>query len=203
VGGGAHGQVLLGALWDTRDHETDPSSGSLEEIAFRFSAAPTGSRYDYVGVTVGLRQFWSLGTPRLIFAQRVLADVLSPDAPFFEWSQFGGFAGGEGIGGMSSVRGVPRNRYQGTAKVISNSELRFYVWEFPLLGETLKTGGVAFIDLGRVWHPGVDDGSLWRWHPGVGAGLRLARRAAVARFDVAISPELWRTGVYVTFGHMF
>ena len=203
VRGGAHGQVLLGALWDTRDHEMDPTAGGLDEIAFRFSAAPTGSRYEYVGVTATVRRYWSLGSPRLILAQRVMADVLSGDAPFFEWTQFGGTAGGEGIGGMSSVRGVPRNRYQGTAKVVSNSELRFYVWDFPLLGEALKIGGVAFVDLGRVWHPGVDDGSLLRWHPGLGAGLRLARRAAVVRFDFAVSPELWRTGLYVTFGHMF
>ena len=203
VSGGPNGQVLLGALWDTRDYEMDPTAGGLDEIALRISAAPTGSRYEYLGVTVGVRRYWSLGSPRLILAQRVMADVVSGDAPFFEWSHIGGFAGGEGIGGMSSVRGVPRNRYQGTAKVISNSELRFYVWDFPLLGEALKTGGVAFIDLGRVWHPGVDDGSLLRWHPGLGAGLRLARRAAVARFDFAISPELWRTGLYVTFGHMF
>jgi hypothetical protein len=203
VRGGAHGQALLGALWDTRDHETDPTAGGLEEIAFRFSAAPTGSRYEYVGVTIGVRRYWSLGTPRLIFAQRVIADVLSSDAPFFEWMRFGGTAGGEGIGGMSSVRGVRRNRYQGTAKVVSNSELRFYVWDFPLLGEAVKTGGVAYIDLGRVWHPGVEDGSLLNWHPGVGTGLRVVRRAAVARFDLALSPELWRPGIYVTFGHLF
>jgi hypothetical protein len=40
-------------------------------------------------------------------------------------------------------------------------------------------------------------------HPGLGAGVRLARRAAVLRFDYALATETWRQGVYVTFGHMF
>lgn len=203
IEGGAHGKVLLGILWDTRDHETDPTSGGMEEIAARLSAAPTASRYQYVSLTLVIRRYWALGSPRMILAQRLIADLLSSGAPFFEWSQLGGTAGGEGVGGMSSVRGVPRNRYQGTAKLISNTELRFYVWDFPLFGEVVKTGGVAYLDLGRVWHPAVDDGSILAWHPGVGTGVRVARRAAVVRFDVALSAETGRPGIYIAFGHMF
>jgi hypothetical protein len=37
----------------------------------------------------------------------------------------------------------------------------------------------------------------------VGAGLRLARRAAVVRFDWAMSPESGRHRIYLNFGHMF
>ena len=203
IEGGAHAQVTVGALWDTRDREVDPTNGGAEEIALRVSAVPTPSRYEYAGFTAVERRFWSLGTPRLIFAQRVIVDVLTHGAPFFEWSQLGGTTGAEGIGGVSSVRGVPRNRYQGTAKIVSNSELRFYVWEFPLFGEQVKTGGVAYFDMGRVWHPAVDDGPLLSWHPGVGAGIRLVRRAVIARFDYALSTETWRPGIYVAFGHMF
>ncbi len=201
--GGAHARVLFGVAHDTRDFEADPTSGGVEELAVRLSAPPFGSRYAYGGVTLSERRFFSLGTPRVILAQRVVLDVLFGDVPFFEWSNVGGMQGGEGVGGMSTVRGVPRNRYQGNIKAISNTELRFYVFDFKLLGEMVKTGGVVYWDMGRVWHPGVDDGPWHQWHPGVGGGLRLARRAAVVRFDYAVATENLRQGIYVTFGHMF
>lgn len=201
--GGSHGKIAFGALWDSRDDEADPTRGGIEEVALRVSSAATASRYTYAGLTLSERRFWSLGTPRLIVAQRVVVDALWGDAPFFELSQIGGTQGGEGIGGMSSVRGVPRNRYQGKVKVLSNTELRFYPLDFRLFGETTKLGGVAWFDMGRVWHPGVDDGEWFTWHPGAGAGLRLARRAAVVRFDYGWALETGRTGIYVTFGHMF
>lgn len=203
IQGGSHGQVFFGALWDTRDNEPDPSRGGIQEVALRVAGGATGSAYDYVGLTLADRNFFTLGTPKLIFAQRFMADALWGQAPFFEWSQFGGTMGGEGIGGMSSVRGVPRNRYQGKVKVLSNSELRWYPYNFQLFGERTRVGGLLFFDIGRVWNENVDDGPWWLWHPGVGAGLRVVRRAAVARVDLGFSTETWRPGIYITFGHMF
>ena len=47
------------------------------------------------------------------------------------------------------------------------------------------------MDFGRVWHPGI------------GGGLRLSRRAAVVRMDYARSTESGRRRFYPTFGHMF
>jgi hypothetical protein len=201
--GGPTGQAVFGLLWDTRDDESDTTRGGAEEISFRLAADPTGSAYDYVGVTVSERRFFQLGSPRLVLGLRGAVDVLTGDVPFFEWSSIGGLAGGEGIGGMSSVRGVFRNRYGGNYKAYVNSELRFYPWEFPLWGQPVKVGGLAFVDLGRVWHPGTENGRWNDWHPGAGAGLRLARRAAVIRVDYGVALEDWRQGLYVTFGHMF
>jgi hypothetical protein len=203
LAGGPHARALMGAAWDSRDSEADPTRGGVEELSLRISAPPLGSRYAYGGITLSERRFFSLGTPRLILAQRLVLDVLFGEPPFFEWAQIGGMQGGEGVGGMSSVRGVPRNRYQGNIKAISNTELRFYVFDFPLFGEPVKFGGVVYWDMGRVWHPGVEDGAWHAWHPGVGGGLRLARRAAVVRFDYAVATENLRQGIYVTFGHMF
>jgi outer membrane protein assembly factor BamA len=203
IEGGGNGQLSMGALWDTRDEEGDPTHGGMEEIALRLSSEATGSRYRYVGLTVADRRFFSLGSPRLVFAQRLAVDYLVGDVPFFEWPMFGGVTFTEGIGGMGSVRGVPRNRFSGNLKVVSNSELRYYFYDFRILGRWAKAGVTGFFDVGRVWHPGVDDGTIATWHPGVGGGLRVARRSAVIRVDYALSTETWRQGLYVTFGHMF
>jgi outer membrane translocation and assembly module TamA len=101
------------------------------------------------------------------------------------------------------VRGIERNRFAGNIKAFSNTELRVRAFGFNLFGAPVTVGGVAFMDLGRVWHPQVTDGPWWKWHPGVGGGVRLARRAAVVRFDYAMSPETGRSRVYLNFGHMF
>ncbi|MGQ0504156.1 MAG: Omp85 family outer membrane protein [Myxococcaceae bacterium] len=202
--GGPTGQVQAGILFDTRDDESDPSTGGIEEIAVRGSAEPTGSKYRFGGVTVSERRFFRLfNKERYIFAQRLTADFQFGDVPFFEWPNTGGLNGTEAIGGMSSIRGVPRQRFAGQVKVISNTEIRFYVWDFPLFGAPVKLGGLVFADVGRVWQPKINDGGLGAWHAGFGGGLRVARRAAVLRADLAYAPEIQRSAVYLTFGHLF
>ncbi|KFE67242.1 Omp85 family outer membrane protein [Hyalangium minutum] len=202
IEGGSTGQILLGALWDTRDNESDPSTGGAEELALRISGHTTGSRYRYAGVTLSERRYFRLGS-RFIFAQRVSLDMLFGDVPFFEWSTTGGVNFTEGVGGMSSVRGIERNRFVGNIKVFSNTELRFHALDLRILGQPMKLGMAAFLDLGRVWHPGVTDGAWHEWHPGAGAGLRVTRRAAVIRVDYALSTETGGQRFYMNYGHMF
>jgi outer membrane protein assembly factor BamA len=202
IEGGATGQLLAGALWDTRDHETDPTTGGVEEVALRLSGHTTGSDYQYAGVTLSERRYFRLSS-RVVFAQRLSLDMLFGEVPFFEWTTTGGVNFTEGVGGMSSVRGVERNRFAGNIKVFSNSELRVQALELRILGQPMKFGAAAFFDVGRVWHPGVPDGPWHQWHPGLGAGLRVTRRAAVIRVDWAMSTETGGQRFYMNFGHMF
>ena len=104
---------------------------------------------------------------------------------------------------MSSVRGIERNRFVGNIKVFSNSELRVHARTCGILGQPMRLGAAAFLDVGRVWHPGVTDGAWHHWHPGVGVGLRLTRRAAVMRMDYALSTETGGQRLYLNFGQMF
>lgn len=200
--GGSSGQLQAGLYWETRDNESNPSKGGLEEIAVRVAGRPTGSRYPHAGLTLGTRRFFPL-SHRLVLAQRVVADFLVGDVPFFEWNTTGGITSAEGVGGQSSVRGVERNRFSGQYKLLSNSELRYLGFPVRLIRWEVQLGAVAFLDLGRVWHPTVDDGPWYAWHTGTGLGLRLSRGAAVVRMDTAVSPETGRLGLYVTFGQMF
>ncbi len=200
--GGNMGQLLAGVLWDTRDDESEPREGGVEELSLRVSGNATGNRYHYVGVTLSERRYFALSS-RLTLAHRVTLDMLFGDVPFYEWSNIGGVTVSEGIGGASSVRGIERNRFSGNIKAFMNTELRYHAMQLQVLGQQLRLGAVAFVDLGRVWHPGAADGKWWQWHPGVGGGLRFSRRAAVIRMDYARSTGSGRQRVYVTFGHMF
>jgi outer membrane protein assembly factor BamA len=202
IEGGTTSQLLFGVLWDSRDSELDPTTGGVEELSVRASGYSTGSKYQYAGITLSERRFVRLSS-RVVFAQRLTLDMLFGEVPFFEWCATGGISTPEGVGGMSSVRGIERNRFAGNIKVFSNSELRVRAAELRAFGHPVRLGAAAFFDVGRVWHPGVADGAWHRWHPGVGVGLRLARRAAVVRMDYALSTETGGQRLYLNFGQMF
>ena len=169
----------------------------------RAAVRGAGSEYGFWVATFSERRYLSLGTPRLVLALRGTLDVLGGEYPFFELTNVGGISLAEGVGGMSSVRGVPRNRYAGAVKAFVNAELRWLPFEFPLWKAPVRVGGLAFADAGRVWQAATGDGTLLTWHPGVGLGVRVVRRAAVLRFDAALELETGRRAFYVSFGHMF
>jgi hypothetical protein len=200
--GGAEGQLFAGVVWDTRDQEFNATSGGAEELTVRMSSRVVGGTYAYSGITVGERRFWRTAR-RFVLAQRIVADALIGDVPFYELANVGGLTQMEGVGGMTSVRGVPRNRFVGQVKVFSNTELRGHAFDFQLLGSTISAGALAFLDLGRVWSPGVPDGGLTEWHPGMGLGARLWKDAAVVRVDWGVDARSLRSAFYVTIGHMF
>ena len=200
--GGINGQLMLGLLWDTRDDEADTTRGGLEEVAIRLSALPTGSVYTFAGLTLSERRFWRLNN-RLVFGGRVAFDYLVGDVPFFEWPNIGGITNAEGIGGMSSVRGVPRNRYVGNVKVYGNGELRYTAFWFQLLGQRTEIGGLLFTDIGRVWHPNEEDGTLG---PGIREWVRAFGWYSVQRFSgstTRLPPRTSDRASAVTFGHLF
>ena len=202
ISGGFNNQLVLGALWDTRDDENDTHRGGMEEVVVRVSDRSLGSRYRYVGFHLEERRFVPVGR-RLVVAERVAFDALVGAVPFYEWIQFGGISDAEGLGGLSSVRGVPLDRYGGNLKAFSNTELRFEFLGFPLLGVRTTLGGLATFDFGRTWQPGLAAGPWYAWHSAAGGGLRLARRAAVVRFDWAVALDDGRQALYVAFGQLF
>ena len=202
IHGGWNNQLQVGALWDTRDDENVTTRGGMEELAYRVSGDATGSTFRYYGFHFTERRFAPIGR-RVVLAERVTGDALFGQVPFFDWNAFGGISDAEGIGGISSTRGVPLDRYGGNYKVFSNTEVRVHVWDFEFLKQTINVGVLALFDFGRVWQPRVDNGPWSAFHGGAGAGLRLTRREAVVRFDYAVDTDDGRQAFYVAFGQMF
>ena len=125
----------------------------------------TASQFAYQGVTFGTRIFFSLWTPRLVLALHAEADHLWGDVPFWEWNQLGGISSVEGLGGLDTVRGVPRNRYGGNTKALGNVELRWATVEIPWGPAPLQIGLSGFYDTGRVWQPGQANGKFFDCEP--------------------------------------
>ena len=201
--GGKTPMLIIGVLNDTRDQEGSTTAGGMEELALRVSAPIVGSDYNFFGVTLSEIRFFSLWTPKVVFAERIVFDAMFGDVPFFVWPRVGGLEDTEGLGGGFTVRGLPLDRYQGNVKLFSNSELRFLPFQVHVFGQPLDIGGAGFFDVGRAWHPGGPNGTIADWHSGAGGGLRFVRRSAVIRLDIARDLEEPRTGFYFSFGQMF
>ncbi|MCX6601920.1 MAG: hypothetical protein NT025_10240, partial [bacterium] len=96
------------------------------------------------------------------------------------------------IGGNSTLRGSPQDRYLDQAAALANAELRFPIW--------WRFGGVAGMDAGRVWH-NVKELSRRDWASNPVFGLRFYMDTFVVRVDAGLGRET--TGLYFNFGHAF
>src|SRR5215467_6684981 len=112
---------------------------------------------------------------RLTFAARVVAQGVDGNAPFHELATVqSSFKPQDGLGGSSTIRGLPKDRYVGKGLLITNSELRWRAAEFNMLGRSSFLAFNGFADAGRVWEKAFDIGTaLDDLHVGYGVGARL------------------------------
>ena len=201
VEGGQELSYGVGLLLDRRDKEVAPSGGYVLEAALRGAVSGVASTYSYGGATVRALGFVPVGE-RIVLAARLEGDLLTPGAPLFELSRFGGVDPIEGVGGERSVRGIPRARYIGRAKALASGELRVRMLDPRILDRAASMSLVAFYDTGRVWELRGHDGSFFDFHSGVGGGLRVDRKNTVLRFEVGTSHDR-AFNLYVTLGSSF
>jgi outer membrane protein assembly factor BamA len=196
--------LRAGLLWDTRDHEIGPTRGTWAEALIQRVSKGVGATEDFTRWTTTVRQYVPLA-PRLTFAQRVVAQGIDGDAPFDELATIqSSFKQGEGLGGSSSIRGIPKDRYIGKALWLSNSELRWHALDFSILGRQSFVALSSFVDAGRVWpdrfrvNQALDD-----LHVGYGGGLRIGVGPSfIVATDVGHSNES-TAAVYIGLGWMY
>jgi hypothetical protein len=206
----AHGSLKFtaGIGLDTRDDEISPQHGLYHTARADLSPGSLGER-----ATIGrwgrfngaLRFYETLVEKRLVFALRLVGDLLFGDAPFYELPRFDETSA---IGGAKGVRGVPAQRYYGKIKTFANVELRSELFEFELFGDRRRFGVTGFGDFGRSWSdyeydPELDGEGLGLKY-GLGGGLRLTSgKSFVLRVDVAWSPDAHPVSGYLLSGHHF
>jgi len=118
-----------------------------------------------------------------VVAARWWMQAVDGDAPYVELSK---------IGDSWSARGFKADRFLDRDMTLGSVEYRFPLYR--------KLGGVAFVDVGRVWHT-LQAISLRDWHTDGGGGLRYYLANFVTRLDVGSSTE--GTRIFLQFGHVF
>jgi len=202
-------RLNLGLIWDTRDHEFAPTRGTFTEVSTRISPGIDEKLY-HAGFTVNTSWYRALVGSYLVLATRAVGDVMVGNVPVWELTRFGALLSRDGPGGSWSVRGVPRQRFSGKRKFVSNVELRSEFLPFKIRNQRFMLGAIAFVDTGRVWADvrrtefngrTADGGGL---AIGVGGGLRVRwGETFLVRVDPSYSPTEENFGLYLDIGHIF
>lgn len=176
--------VYANLRYDTRDSFINPSSGLVlqGEAEFAFNTGFTNVRYQRIA---GWIQYYK----RLLYPKTVLALRLNVQNLFGEEIPVQFLLP---IGGGSTLRGSPQDRYLGKASALFNAEIRFPIlWRF---------GGVVGYDAGKVWDS-LGDFNLRNWAANPTFGLRFYMTNFLVRLDIGLGRD--STGFYFNFGHVF
>lgn len=186
--------LQLGIVYDTRDLETDPSSGVFAEITNELSIKGVASSFSINKTFVHVKFYQQLFPKvfkKFVLAFRFGMGYTALNAPFFEyqdeWSSEGSI---EGLGGAHTLRGYKQSRFLARVMNFANLELRLRFWQTKLLKQHLAFSAVPFCDAGGVWN---DFNTLTRfqnYRVSPGLGLRIAWNVnTILRFDYAVSKE--------------
>jgi len=157
--GGNVTQFKAGLTYDTRDHDSDPTSGLNLEATLVF--APDiidGNGYSNLGFTFMGSQFIPVMSDRLTFAYRVLLQTkLWGEIPYYFTNNINTLffrkLYTEGLGGNASVRGINRNGVLGDGFAMLNAELRWRALDFKFINQNWTVALNPFLDAGRTIQP--------------------------------------------------
>lgn len=196
--------VRAGLTWDTRDREIGTRTGSWVDLLVQRVDKTLGASNDYTRWTAAARHYQPIGG-RLTLASRIVVQNTTGDAPFYVLGELQTTQKPQdGLGGSSSVRGLPKDRYIGRGIAVTNNELRWRAAEFRVVGRESSLTLSGFVDAGRVWADGVELGSaLDDLHAGYGGGVRLGLGSSfVVAVDVGHSTQS-TAPIYIGLGYMF
>ncbi len=186
--------VQVGFIYDTRDLEPDPSSGSFAELNNEYSTSVLGSEHNFNRTFFHYNYYHCLLKSifkKLVFAGRVGLGYSSGDVPFYElmdqWSSEGDI---NGLGGPQTLRGYVQSRFVAPAMGFANIELRCRFWQADIWKQHLAFYAIPFFDLGGVWNSLNRISYLQNLRYSGGPGMQIAwNEDTILRFDYGISVE--------------
>lgn len=196
--------VRAGLIWDSRDRETGPRSGTWTELIVQRVDGVLGADASYTRWTFTDRRYFSLGE-RVVFAHRYLLQSVGDGAPVHDLFQVqASFRQQEGLGGAKTVRGIFKNRFVGRSMLVWNAELRWRVADFRFLGKPFHMILSAFVDQGRVWDGNLQlDELLTDLHRGFGGGIRFGMgENFIVAVDMGRSEEAGMP-LYIGLGYLY
>ena len=157
--GGNVTQIKAGLIYDSRNHDSDPTRGL--NIEATLVAAPDiidQKGYSNVGFTFVGSQYVPVVGDKLTFAYRLGAQLkLWGEIPYYFTNNINTLffrkMYTEGLGGNASVRGINRNGVLGNGFAWLNTELRWRIFNFRLINQNWGIALNPFFDAGQIVQP--------------------------------------------------
>ena len=156
------GNVLhlkAGLVYDTRDHDSDPTRGvNIEATLVGAPDIIDNKGYSNLGFTFVGSHYVPVWKDRLTFAYRLGAQAkLAGEIPYYFINNLNSLffrkVYTEGLGGNASVRGINRNGVVGNGMAWMNAELRWRFYNFRLINQNFYLALNPFFDMGQVIQP--------------------------------------------------
>lgn len=157
--GGWHPYLRGGLVFDNRDRLQNTHRGMNADIFLTYYAA-FGQDKDYNNLmfNVNFRHFVPIYKDWIFFAYRLAAQLtVAGKSPFylssFHNNLFTQRQSSDALGGISSLRGILRNRAVAPSFAFANVEMRFKLCQFHIRKEIVHIGLNAFADAGMILFP--------------------------------------------------
>jgi len=189
--GGKHLEFKAGVVYDTRDHENNPTRGTNLEV-YMFGSPDIISKHDnsYLKLAVHFKQFFPLVQDRLVFGTHLAYQgLIAGNAPFYMLQTIQSInmkqINTEGLGSTCTLRGTVTNRLQGNGYVWMNNEFRWSFAKFRWINQNWTLALNPFFDMGMVIQPyrleqmkkiassNINTGNPEKLHMSAGAGLHV------------------------------
>jgi outer membrane protein assembly factor BamA len=181
-----------GGVWEQRDSEFLPGNGTY--AAWTVKSSVPGLSHTLMGQISGdvrlYRRLTPLGAPiHLVFAQRISADHVVGDEPYWFVPN---------LGGTNGLRGYLWKRFSGDGIVHSQTELRSWLPVLPWYDIRLGLNG--FVDAGSAYDKGF---TLWEPTATAGFGVLVSilNPDFFIKYEMGFSKE--GAGVYLGSGYAF
>ena len=149
-------QFKAGLVYDTRDHDSDPTRGvNIEATLVGAPDIIDRAGYSNLGFTFVGSQYVPVWSDKLTFAYRLGVQTnLAGEIPYYFINNLNTLffrkVYTEGLGGNASVRGINRNGVVGNGMAWLNTEFRWRIVNFRFINQNFHIAVNPFFDMGRV-----------------------------------------------------
>ena len=160
--GGHHLELKAGLVYDSREHEADPTRGIWAELYAYGSPDILNGRgkegYNYLKLAAHFRQYIPVWNDKIVFAYHLAYQgLVAGRAPFYTLQNINTLylrqSISDGLGSINTVRGVPYNSVIGDGYAWANFEMRFKLVSFRFIKQNFYLATNPFFDMGACVQP--------------------------------------------------
>ncbi|MBR2859463.1 MAG: BamA/TamA family outer membrane protein [Alistipes sp.] len=160
--GGHHLELKAGLVYDSREHEADPTRGIWAELYAYGSPDILNGRgkdgYHYLKLAAHFRHYVPVWQDKITFAYHLAYQgKLAGNAPYYTLQNINTLylrqIISDGLGSINTVRGVPYNSVIGDGYAWANIEMRFKIVSFRFIKQNFYLATNPFFDIGGCVQP--------------------------------------------------